>query len=128
VDGRPATYATAHEAAWRAAVTSAAAAVMTDRALPGPQTRFAVEINYRLATPRTMSEQWDLDNLVKPTIDALTPILGLRPIAGPPQVDDERVDEIHATKRPVREGERPGAEVIVRALTAGVGTVPATKA
>lgn len=91
---------------------------MTGRALPGPQTRFAVEISYRFATPRTVSERWDLDNLVKPTIDALTPILGLRPIAGLPQVDDERVDEIHATKRPSPEGEDPGARITVRALTA----------
>ena len=116
VEGRPATFATAAEAAWRAAVEQAAGEAMEGRFPLGPATRVAVEVHFRLGRGRTANERWDLDNLLKPTIDALSPVLGRRRMAGNPQVDDERVDEIHATKRVAADGERPGATIRVRVL------------
>lgn len=111
VAGRPATFATAHEAAWKAAVRAAAGA----REVP-EGARIGVQIDFRLAPSSRTSEQWDLDNLIKPTIDALDGVLGLRKMAGVPQVDDERVDEIRATKRPARDGEPAGASIAISLL------------
>ena len=80
VVGRPATFATASEAAWRAAV---AAAVGT-REVPG-SVRFAVEIEFRLPPARTRNDAWDLDNLIKPTLDALGGVIGWRVWNGKPR-------------------------------------------
>lgn len=62
------------------------------------------------------NEAWDLDNLVKPTLDALGGVIGFRRWKGPSQADDERVDRIVASKRPAELDESPGASIRVIAL------------
>ncbi len=55
-----------------------------------------------------------LDNLLKATIDALDQVLGLRRGKfARPQVDDERIDRIVASKRVAQPGETPGARVVI---------------
>lgn len=114
VVGRPATFATASEAAWRAAVASA----VGEREVP-QAVRFAVEVEFRLPAGRTRNEVWDLDNLVKPTLDALGGVIGWRSWQGRPQADDERIDRIVASKRPVAADEVPGARLRIVPLPQG---------
>jgi Holliday junction resolvase RusA-like endonuclease len=111
VRARPATFATAGELAWRSAV---AQAVGSRHVLPG--LRFSVEIDFRLPVAARRNEAWDLDNLIKPTLDALGGVIGWRRWKGSPQADDERVDRIVAHKHTVREGESPGAHIRVSVL------------
>ena len=111
----PATFATAREAAWRSAVSSAAHEAMAGR--PVFEGRIAVELDFVLPARGPANPGWDLDNLIKPTIDALTPVIGARPGSWRTvQTDDERVDEIVARKREVRAGEKPHGRIIVREL------------
>lgn len=112
ISGSPATFATASEAAWRTAVHDEAERTMTGcTPLPG---RISVSIEFVTAVRPGGHPGWDLDNLIKPTIDALTPVLGLRPGNWRrPQADDERIDEIHARKRSAAVGEQPGATIVV---------------
>lgn len=95
ITGRPATFATRGEADWKAAVRAATAAA----GLPPTTGRFGLRIEFRLPTPDRAGQTWDLDNLLKPTIDALADVVGRRPIGGRPQADDERVDYVEAWKR-----------------------------
>ena len=74
--------------------------------------RFSVRIDFRIPTARNSNEAWDIDNLIKPTLDAMAGVLGDRPVQGRLQADDERVDEIHATKRTVSLGVE-GASIVV---------------
>lgn len=115
VDAVPATFATAGEKSWRVAVSSAAATAMGGG--PALVGRLRVEVDF-VTTPSAAGHPgWDLDNLIKPTIDALLPVVGRR--AGlwrPEQVDDERVDEIVARKRPARTGETAGARITVTVI------------
>ena len=110
VSGRPATFATAHEAAWKEAVR---AAVRRSGVGVQPAGRFRVSVEFRTATPTNPNESWDIDNLVKPTLDAMEGIFGLRPKRGRPEAADDRVDALEAVKRYVREGEAPGARIDV---------------
>jgi hypothetical protein len=109
VAGRPATFATAHERPWKEAVRAAVAVsgVRTQNA------RFAVRIDFRLAPARTANEVWDLDNLVKPTLDAMEGIFGQRDWRGTPQPADDRVDRLEASKRLPLPGESLGATIDV---------------
>jgi hypothetical protein len=75
--------------------------------------RFAVRIEFRLGPSRTAGEVWDLDNLIKPTLDAMEGVFGLRQWRGRPQPADDRVDRIEATKRIPSETESPGATIDV---------------
>jgi predicted RNase H-like nuclease len=114
VDGVPATFATAGERPWRAAVYEASSAAVGDGGpLPG---RLEVTVHFRLPVASRKGQGWNLDNLVAPTLDALTPVLGKRAIAGPEQADGERIDRLVASKRTVREDEEPGATVLVTVL------------
>lgn len=71
--GRPTTYATKSEADWKDAVR----AVFTATGL-GPWTaRFSVRMEFRLPESRTANKVWDLDNLIKPTLDAMEGVFGL---------------------------------------------------
>lgn len=107
--GRPATFATAHEKAWKQAVRDAVIASGVQ-----PHTaRFAVRMDFRLGPARTVNDVWDLDNLIKPTLDAMEGVFGTRPWRGLRQPADDRVDHIEATKRLPRAGERPGATIDV---------------
>lgn len=113
VEARPATFATAHEVPWKAAVRAAVAASGVHPQLA----RFAVRIDFRTPAPANVNEAWDLDNLVKPTLDAMEGVFGARAWRGVPQPADDRVDELEATKRTVAPGELPGARVEVWTLT-----------
>lgn len=110
--GRPASFATTHESAWRAAV-SAACEANTRRNYDPAVSRFAVSIDFRTGTPKTANEWWDLDNLIKPTLDAMAIVLGGREWRGRPQAADDRVDRITASKRAIHSGEEPGADIRV---------------
>lgn len=121
VRGRPATFATAHEKAWKEAVR---AAIATTGVRPRPDARFSVRMVFRTAASRTANDRWDIDNLVKPTLDAMEGVFGLRDWLGLPQPADDRVDHIEARKRSVGPDEESGAriEVWLLARTASGGT------
>lgn len=61
------------------------------------------------ARARNANEVWDLDNLIKPTLDAMEDAFGFRAWKGPAQAADDRVDHLEASKRTVSAGEAPGA-------------------
>lgn len=126
VPGRPATFATAHEAAWRASVTEALSAALAREPIrAASRARFMLRLAFRNPRPANSNERWDLDNLIKPTMDALGEVLGLRTWAGPDQVADDTVDRIEAEKRPVTDGEPPGATIEVWAdATIAAATLP----
>jgi Holliday junction resolvase RusA-like endonuclease len=110
VSGRPASYSSAAEAAWKAAVREAVA-----RTGLGPWTeRFSIRIEFRTAQARNANEVWDLDNLIKPTLDAMDGVFGLRAWHGPAQAADDRVDHLEASKRTLRGDEVPGARIEIR--------------
>lgn len=109
VHARPATFATAHEAAWKQAVRAAVAA----SGVQPTGARFAVSIDFRTPVPQRSSEVWDLDNLVKPTLDAMEGVFGLRPWKGVPQPEDDRVDRLEASKQTAKSEEAVGADVTV---------------
>ncbi|WP_199921546.1 DUF429 domain-containing protein [Intrasporangium calvum] len=112
VEAAPATFATAGELPWRAAVTEAAARAMVGA--PPLAGRLSVELGFVLPEPVVKGQGWDLDNLIKPAIDALGPVIGMRPGNWKwEQVDDERVDRIVATKRTARSGEAIGVTITV---------------
>lgn len=110
VTGRPATFATAAEPAWKDAVRRAVAAKGLE---PRPDACFRVRIEFRTPAPRNANERWDIDNLVKPTLDAMEGIFGLRAWKGIPQPNDDKVTHLEASKRTVRDGEKPGAIIDV---------------
>jgi hypothetical protein len=107
--GRPATFATAGEVPWKEAVRRAVA----ESGCQPADARFAVRIDFRLGPSRTAGEVWDLDNLIKPTLDAMEGVFGLRSWRGRPQPADDRVDRIEAAKRMPSELESPGAIIDV---------------
>ena len=109
VHARPATFATAHEAAWKQAVR---AAVLASGVQPA-EARFAVSIEFRTPVPRRSNEVWDLDNLVKPTLDAMEGVFGARSWKGVPQPNDDRVDRLEASKRTAESEAVVGADVTV---------------
>lgn len=110
VAGRPATFATTHEATWKDAVRSA----IRDTGIePASNARFRVVITFYTATPTRPDESWDIDNLVKPTLDAMEGIFGLRPWRGVAQPQDDRVDELAARKEAASSREPPGAQIEV---------------
>lgn len=109
VIGRPATFATSGEAAWKEAVRRA----VNESGCHSLDARFDVRIDFRLGPSRTSSEAWDLDNLIKPTLDAMEGVFGLRSWNGRPQPNDDRVDRIVAAKRLPAAGESPGATIEV---------------
>ena len=121
VDGRPASFATSHELAWKEAVAAAVAAHVPS---PWPHERFSVRIEFRTSPPTGPAEVWDLDNLIKPTLDAMAGVFGARAWRGVPQPADDRVDHIDARKRTARPDELPGAVVEVWAMGGEVGAPP----
>lgn len=109
VTGRPASYSSAHEKPWKDAVRTA----ITATGVQPLTARFAVRLEFRIAVARNANEVWDLDNLIKPTLDAMEGILGLRPWRGKPQAADDQIDRIEAVKRLPRDGESTGATIDV---------------
>lgn len=118
VEERPATFATAGERAWKSAVRRA----VTESGCAVASGRFAVDMEFRLGEARRTSEVWDLDNLIKPTLDAMEGVFGLRPWGGTPQPADDQVDEIRAVKRQPAPGESPGARIEVWLIEADAAT------
>jgi Holliday junction resolvase RusA-like endonuclease len=110
VSGRPATFATTHEGAWKRAVRDA---ISEQRIDPPADARFSVRIEFRTVAPQNPNERWDIDNLVKPTLDAMEGVFGLREWGGAPQAADDRVDHLEARKRQVAANETPGASIEV---------------
>ena len=80
--------------------------------LPEHDARFAVRLDFRLAPSRKAGEVRDLDNLIKPTLDAMEGVFGLRKWRGRPQPADDRVDRIQMLKRPPAPNESPSASHI----------------
>jgi len=109
VIGRPAVFATAAEADWKATVRQAVA----ESGITPPSGRFRVRMVFRTPMPKNANENWDIDNLVKPTLDAMEGVFGLRQWQGRPQPADDRVDRIEAEKRQVAADEHPGATIDV---------------
>jgi Holliday junction resolvase RusA-like endonuclease len=114
VVGRPATFATAAEGPWKEAVR---AAVAETDVSPQSDAWFDVRMNFRTPAPTSPNDRWDLDNLVKPTLDAMEGIFGLRAWKGRPQPNDDRVVSLQATKRTVGAGEVAGAHIEVRLVS-----------
>lgn len=110
VEGRPAAFATRAEAPWKALVREA---VERTGGGPWPTERFSVRIEFRTPEPANATEVWDLDNLIKPTLDAMEGVFGRREWRGVPQPADDRVDHIDARKSTVRAGEAMGATIEV---------------
>jgi Endodeoxyribonuclease RusA len=110
VVGRPASYSSAAEAPWKAAIREAVTRAGVD---PWAE-RFSVFIEFRTPEARNANEVWDLDNLIKPTLDALEGVFGLRQLRGPVQAADDRVDHLEASKRTIHVGELPGARIEIR--------------
>lgn len=108
VDGVPATFATAGERPWKEAVRLA---VQGANLGEPPVARWGVRIEFRTRHVLSANDAWDIDNLIKPTLDALEGVFGLRQWRGMPQAQDDRVDYIEALKRAPREGEKPGARI-----------------
>jgi hypothetical protein len=109
VVGRPASYSSAAEAPWKAAVR----AEVTRAEQPIRDCRFGVSIAFRTPVATNANEVWDLDNLIKPTLDAMEGVFGARPWRGRPQAADDRVNCLRASKRTVTTGEKPGAHIEV---------------
>lgn len=110
VRARPATFATAHELPWKEAVR---AEIVRHGVTPRPESCFTVSIAFRTPVPMNKNERWDIDNLIKPTLDAMEGIFGLRAWKGVPQPNDDKVVRIEATKRTVERHETPGATIKV---------------
>ena len=113
VSGRPATFATSHEKAWREKVSAAFNSATPSRPYDAASTLFRVAIHFRTPTPTRTSEAWDLDNLIKPTLDAMEAVFGRREGNWQRQPADDRVVAIQASKRQVRDAELPGARITV---------------
>lgn len=109
VHARPATFATAHEAAWKEAVRAAVEASGVEPV----DARFAVSVDFRTPAPQRRGEAWDLDNLVKPTLDAMEGIFGVRAWKGVPQPNDDRVDRLAASKQTAGSEADVGASITV---------------
>jgi Holliday junction resolvase RusA-like endonuclease len=109
VGGRPAVFSTASEKAWKAAVRKA----VSESGMSPASGRFAVRMIFRTPAPRNSNEKWDIDNLVKPTLDAMEGVFRRRQWLGREQPADDRVDRIEAEKRQVAAGESPGATIDV---------------
>ncbi|WP_229076067.1 RusA family crossover junction endodeoxyribonuclease [Actinoplanes sp. DH11] len=114
VVGRPASYSTASTTPWKTAVRDAVGKTGLG---PWEAARFSVVIEFRTPKARNANDVWDLDNLIKPTLDAMEGVFGRRPWRGPPQTADDRVDHLEASKRPVRTDEAPGARIEVRRVS-----------
>jgi Holliday junction resolvase RusA-like endonuclease len=74
---------------------------------------YPVRIEFRTPEPKTANDRWNLDNLVKPTLDAMEGVFGLRAWKGVPQPNDDKVVHLDASKRTVLPGEDTGATIDV---------------
>ena len=114
VAGRPASYSTRGTGPWKEAVRKTVASSGVKPVVPTAS--FAVSLHFRTPAPKNANEVWDLDNLIKPTLDAMEGVFGLRPWAGLPQPADDRVDYLTASKRTIADDEVAGAVITVHVL------------
>lgn len=109
----PGTIATARGDRWKSALLAESAGIATFE----PGKRLELEVDFVVPVAANHNDQWDLDNLLKSTMDALIGPLGARPVVGQmPQADDERIDRIVATKSTLVEGGSVGARMVLRRL------------
>jgi len=112
VHGRPTGFAGGeHERRWKQAVGDA----FGDSALPA-EARVEVLVDFVLGPSQGGSNEPDLDNLIKSTVDALVDVIGVRPQSGSRQADDVRIDRITASKRFAVGEEESGASITVRRI------------
>ena len=109
VVGRTAAHATAAEAEWKEAVSNA----ISHSGAVAHRARFAVRIVVRTPEAKTANEKWDIENLVKPTLDAMSAVFGERQRRGLRQAADARVDYLEAEKQSIRNVEQLGADIDV---------------
>lgn len=110
---RPGTAATTGGLLWATAIREAT----VDRDVLAPGARLELTVDFVLPPARSKNDQWDLDNLLKPTIDALATLLGRRRVTtAQPQADDERIDRIVASKRTAGTHAAVGARIELRVL------------
>jgi predicted RNase H-like nuclease/Holliday junction resolvase RusA-like endonuclease len=107
VIGRPASYSSAATKPWQDAIR----AEITKAEATPRKTRFGVRITFRTPVPASTNEVWDLDNLIKPALDAMEGVFGRRPWQGLRQAADDQVDFLEANKHTARQGEHPGAHI-----------------
>jgi Holliday junction resolvase RusA-like endonuclease len=88
-------------------------AVATAGVTPRPDACFSVRIEFRTPEPMTVNDRWDLDNLIKPTLDAMEGVFGLRAWKGVAQPNDDKVVHLDASKRTALPGELVGARIEV---------------
>ncbi len=110
---QPGTAATTRGQRWHAAISEATA----EREVFAPAERLELTVDYVVPVAVSSNDQWDLDNLLKPTIDALRTLLGVRAVRTTrAEADDERVDRLVASKRAARPGEPLGARIELRTI------------
>ena len=112
--GEPGGYSTPRGQRWQEAIRTTIARGAGAEVL-GPGSSLGVELVIRQHAYRP-SDEVDLDNMVKHTIDALDAVLGRRPIGGRPQANDGRIDRIDARRVIVGPNEEPGASIRVWVL------------
>lgn len=110
---QPGTSATIRGSVWRAAIEEACIGAEVYH----QGERLELEVQFTVPPRVNANDEWDLDNLLKPTIDGLSSLLGVR--YGNhrlSQADDERIDRIVASKRAAAGDEHVGAHLTLRPL------------
>jgi Holliday junction resolvase RusA-like endonuclease len=117
VRGVPAPFATAREVAWKEAVRECVLALWGRIFLEEP-----CEVLLRFILPPAKAAETDIDNLLKPCIDALGSVL-FRPARRGHRViwnaDDHWIYRLVAEKRPAESLEDCGVEITVTAHVVG---------
>ena len=110
VAGRPSPFSSPQGTDWRSAVR---AAVASARIQAPPANRFFLRMTFFLAPAASQGHHGDIDNLVKPTLDAMDGLLGWRDWRGLPQAADHRVEGVYAEKSPLQTGKEAGVQIVV---------------
>ena len=113
---RPGPAASKQGEVWADAIRRETAA----RDLFAPGARLSLTVDFLLPPRVTGNDEWDLDNLLKTTIDGLIALLGVRRVrTAKPQADDERIDQLTASKRPAGPDEQVGARIQLAVCASG---------
>lgn len=113
VMGDPAAFASDAEPEWKAQIADALAGVAH---IVGE--RFEVELDFVLSEQPPWHPRREIDNLIKPVLDSLGPLIGYRTGARSDEADDSKVARLVAQKRKVAgAGEEPHCRLAVRPLT-----------
>jgi Holliday junction resolvase RusA-like endonuclease len=115
VDANPATYNAAKTQAYRDWTAAVRAEATKKRAAVPDGARYSLRIEFRLPRLLNPNQEWDLDNLLKSTFDAMADeeLFG-PPLANSPMRGDERIDHLEVRKRRTRDNERAGADIEIR--------------